>query len=75
MTYLILTIDHLAALAELNASGTPNRQLTPVELTDGRRVLNTDLLNDCGPGQTWEHYGPFLRSTLEAEIEPELFRE
>jgi hypothetical protein len=62
MNALIVTTGQAAALAALNASGDPGRQLQPAAATDGRLALNPDLLADCGPGQTWEHYAAFLAS-------------
>jgi hypothetical protein len=62
MNILIVTEEQLDELGALNASGSSDRQLDAVELEDGRRALNGDLLNDCGPGQTWEHYHDFLQA-------------
>lgn len=59
MNVLIVEESDEAALAALNA-GSDDRKLTPVALVDGRKVLNADLLNDSGPGQTWEAFGDFL---------------
>lgn len=64
MNVLILTEEQMDELTALNEDGSPDRQLVPTGLDDGRLVLNSDLLNDHGPGQTWEHYGAFL-DTLE----------
>lgn len=67
MNMLILDASQSAQLAALNLAGDPVRQLQPVPLGDGRFALNSDLLQDCGPGQTWEHYTAFLQ-TLGAEL-------
>ena len=56
MNMLILTADQRAAIEALNASGSPDRELAPVTLPDGRSALNADLLHDSAPGQTWAHY-------------------
>ena len=57
---LILSPEQAAQLSALNGTGDPFRQIIPSALADGRLALNADLLADCGPGQTWEHYGEFL---------------
>ncbi|HYE30555.1 MAG TPA: hypothetical protein VEH27_03940 [Methylomirabilota bacterium] len=62
MNYLILTEENLTTLNNLNTTGDPLRRCEPITLTDGRSALNADLLNDCGPGQTWAHYGSFLQT-------------
>lgn len=69
MNVLIVDTDQQATLSELNSMGDPTRQLNAVELTDGRKVLNADLLNDCSLGQTWSHYGDFLATLAVAEID------
>ena len=70
MNVLILTPNDATALEVLNAAGDPLHQLQPALLVDGRLALNADLLEDCGPGQTWERYGTLLR-TLAFEANPE----
>ena len=60
MNMLILEAAQQTALNELNASGIDSRQLQAIDLGDGRNALNADLLNDCAPDQTWDHYGPLL---------------
>jgi hypothetical protein len=40
-----------------------------VALADGRFGLNADLLQDCGPGQTWDFYREFLGSLPADEID------
>jgi hypothetical protein len=60
MIMLILNADQLADLDELNASGPAQRRLEPIELPDGRRALNADLLMDLDPGETWWHYRTLL---------------
>lgn len=57
---LTLNGEQQIALAALNASGEAGRRLEAMPLGDGRGVLNADLLADCGPGQTWAHYGALL---------------
>jgi hypothetical protein len=59
MNVLIVEESDEAALAALN-DASDDRKLAPVELVDGRKALNADLLNDSGPGQTWEAFGDFL---------------
>lgn len=73
MTYLVLDSQEMETLAALNASGDCCRQLSPTTLTDERKVLNADLLTDCGAGQTWEHYGAFLATLETDDISEELF--
>jgi hypothetical protein len=70
MNMLILTPENQSELQALNASGDTSRQLSAVPLTDGNAALNADLLSDCGEGQTWEHYGPFLESLPMDEVDP-----
>lgn len=70
MNVLILDEDQLEELAELNGSGVTGRQLVPANLDDGRKFLDADLLEDCGPGQTWEHYATLLGDLEIVEIEP-----
>jgi hypothetical protein len=70
MNMLILNTSQAAELAALNATGDPDRQLTPVPLTNGNTALPADLLTDCAEGQTWEHYSPFLNSLDIAEVAP-----
>jgi hypothetical protein len=60
MIMLILNADQLADLDELNASGPAQRRLEAIELPDGRRALNADLLMDLDPGETWWHYRTLL---------------
>jgi hypothetical protein len=60
MIMLILNSDQLADLDEMNAIGSTNRRLEPIELLDGRRALNADLLMDLDPGETWWHYRTLL---------------
>jgi hypothetical protein len=60
MIMLILNSDQLADLDEMNATGSTDRRLEPIELPDGRRALNSDLLMDLDPGETWWHYRTLL---------------
>jgi hypothetical protein len=60
MIMLILNADQLEDLAELNTSGPTQRRLEPIELPNGRRALNADLLMDLDPGETWWHYRTLL---------------
>jgi hypothetical protein len=62
MNMLILTQEKAAALDVLNALGDAARRMEPVALDNGDGGLSADLLSDCAPGQTWEHYEAFLRS-------------
>ena len=74
MKCLIVSEEALVALDDLNVSGSPARQLYPFGLSDGRYALNADLVGDSGAGQTWEHYGEFLRSLETGEIPSEEFK-
>ena len=56
MIMLILTDEQAAEINELNAVAPPFRKLEPVQLPDGRYALNSDLLMDLDPGETWWHY-------------------
>lgn len=56
MTMLILTPEQAAEIEELNTSGPRFHKIEPVELPDGRFALNSDLLMDLDPGETWWHY-------------------
>ena len=68
MNALIVPVEQQTALAALNGSGVPDRQLQPAATADGRLAFNPDLLADCGPGQTWEHYAGFLAGLQTAEV-------
>ena len=61
MNMLILTQEKLATLDALNGLGDDARRLEPVTLNGGVAGLSADLLTDCAPGQTWDHYEEFLR--------------
>ena len=61
MNMLILTQEKVATLEVLNALGDDARRLEPVALNNGNAGLSADLLTDCTPGQTWDHYEEFLR--------------
>lgn len=69
MNLLIVAPEKLAKIEELNAVGDPLRQLLPAALPDGRPALNADLLEDSGPGQTWETYGEILRGLPRETVE------
>lgn len=56
MIMLTLTAEQAAEINELNASAPLFRKLEPVRLPDGRFALNSDLLLDLDPGETWWHY-------------------
>jgi len=73
MNLLILSPEQMSQLQSLNATGAPERQLQPVDLLDGRKALNADLLTDCAPGATWEHYAPFLAELTLATVAPSAF--
>lgn len=72
MNALILDITQRGQIEGLNASGDGCRALHPVGLADGRFALNADLLADCGPGQTWAHYGELLTGLEVEEISAEV---
>lgn len=60
-TWLIVDAAALASIQTINAEpGNASRQLSPVLLTDGRYVLNADLLTDCGSEATWDDYAALL---------------
>jgi hypothetical protein len=62
-TWIIINTAQLAAIQTINAEpGNTSRQLSPVKLTDGRYVLNADLLTDCGQDSTWGDYEALLNS-------------
>ena len=56
MIMLILSAEQAEAIEALNKEGSALRRIEPVELPDGRRALNADLLTDLDPGETWWHY-------------------
>ena len=60
MTMFILNEEQVAEIQELNQSGPKFRRLEPVPLLDGRYALNSDLLMDLDPGETWWHYRVLL---------------
>ena len=60
MIMLMLNAGQLNDLRELNESGSTHRRLEPVALPDGRHALNSDLLMDLDPGETWWHYRTLL---------------
>jgi hypothetical protein len=71
MNALILNVENLTALQVLNENGDPSKQLNPVPLTNGNWALNADLLEDCGLGETWEHYAEFLQTLNSAAVDAE----
>jgi hypothetical protein len=60
MIMLILSAEQALDLEEMNATGSPARRLEPIQLPDGRHALNSDLLMDLDPGETWWHYRTLL---------------
>jgi hypothetical protein len=68
MKMLIVSSQAAAELEALNASGDPSRQLRPASLAGSRLALNADLLEDSGPGQTWEHYARVLAGLPQEEV-------
>lgn len=72
MNMLILTTEDKQELEAINYGGDPARQLQPVPLTDGNFGLNADLLEDCGPGQTWSWYAEFLDDLARADATPQV---
>jgi hypothetical protein len=75
MNMLILNAAKQAELTTLNASGERTLQLCALPLINGDAALTAALLTDCGPGQTWEHYGSFLQTLPVSDVEPESFQE
>lgn len=70
MNALILTQEKVATLEVLNALGDDARRLEPVALNNGHAALSADLLTDCAPGQTWDHYEEFLHGLPLESVEP-----
>jgi hypothetical protein len=68
MNMLVLNPTQQGELVSLNATGDPDRQLIANPLNTGDAALGADLLSDCAPGQTWEHYGDFLQTLPAQEI-------
>lgn len=60
MIMILLSEEQLRDLEEMNKSGSPHRRLEAARLPDGRRGLNSDLLMDLDPGETWWHYRTLL---------------
>jgi hypothetical protein len=60
MIMLILTDEQMFDLEEMNTNGSPLRRLEPIQLPDGRHALNSDLLMDLDPDETWWHYRTLL---------------
>jgi hypothetical protein len=75
MNMLTLNAAQQGELAALNASSEPTLQLCAIPLTSGDAALTAALLTDCGPGQTWEHYGSFLQTLPVSDVNPEAFQE
>ena len=75
MSMLILTQENVVTLEVLNALGDDARRLEPVALNHGNAALTADLLTDCAPGQTWDHYEEFLRGLPVEQINPTQFVE
>lgn len=65
---LIVPTEALPALDAINASMS-HKRLSPCTAADGRRFLPTNLLTDCGPGQTWEAYEALLQSLVPGSVE------
>lgn len=65
---LELTGLQCADLIFLNETAPGPHRIVPVltverdSVEPPRHVIAPDLLDDCGPGQTFEHFGKFLRS-------------
>jgi hypothetical protein len=69
-TWLIINTAQLAAIQTINSEpGNASRQLSPVELTDGRYVLNPDLLTDCGEEGTWGDYETLLNGLAQSTFD------
>jgi hypothetical protein len=75
MNMLILNPQKQAELTALNADGDPTRQLSALPLIGGDAALTAALLEDCGEGQTWEHYADFLQILPVSEVSPDGFLE
>jgi hypothetical protein len=69
-TWLIVDTASLASIQSINAEpGNASRQLTPVQLTDGRWVLSADLLTDCGSSDTWDDYATLLTGLTQSSFD------
>jgi hypothetical protein len=75
MNMLKLTQENVAVVEALNALGDDKRRLEPVALNNGNAALGADLLTDCAPGQTWDHYEQFLHGLPIEEVESSQFVE
>jgi hypothetical protein len=69
MKILLLDAETNAELQAANYGGNPLRQVIPAQLSDGRLILNADLLDDGGAGDTWEYYAHFLRGLPAGTVE------
>jgi len=63
-SYITISTELRAKLLAANEQS-PDRKLIPVELSDGTWVLNADILDDCGPGQTWDGFASEFGSKME----------
>lgn len=61
MNWLIVPADRKHELDALN-NASRFKKLRPERGLKGSELLSTRPLEDCGPGQTWEVFGPFLKS-------------
>ena len=62
MKILMIKPSALSALDTKNNGESKAQHLQPAFLKTGEPFLNADLLNDCGPGQTWERYADLIAS-------------
>ena len=62
MKILMIKASVLSALDTKNNGESKGQRLQPAFLKTGEPFLNADLLNDCGPGQTWERYADLIAS-------------
>ncbi len=68
MKILILKPSALTTLDAKNTAETKNQLLHPGTLKTGESFLNADLLSDCNPGQTWEHYHDLITAAEVRDI-------
>ena len=68
MKILMIKASALSALDSKNNGESKAQRLQPALLKTGEPFLNADLLNDCGPGQTWERYANLIASAEARDV-------
>lgn len=64
---LIVTEAQAAEIERINALSV-GRILYPFPCADGRLVLDSALLTDCGPGKTWASYCSILNAMVRETV-------